>query len=71
VNPARVNIFLGDQQVCRNGAACNFDRNAAHAFMLQPEYTIRVQLASGKATLDFLSCDLTAEYVHVNADYST
>jgi glutamate N-acetyltransferase/amino-acid N-acetyltransferase len=39
--------------------------------MLQPEYTIRVQLGLGKAALDFLSCDLTAEYVHVNADYST
>jgi len=71
MDPARVNIYLGDQQVCRNGAACDFDKDSAHALMLQPEYTIRVQLGSGKAALDFLSCDLTAEYVHVNADYST
>lgn len=71
VDPARVNIYLGEQQVCRNGAACAFDRAAAHTCMLQPEYTIRVQLGSGRATLNFLSCDLTAEYVHVNADYST
>ncbi|HET7872909.1 MAG TPA: bifunctional glutamate N-acetyltransferase/amino-acid acetyltransferase ArgJ, partial [Terriglobales bacterium] len=26
VNPARVNIYLDEQQVCRNGAACEFDR---------------------------------------------
>jgi glutamate N-acetyltransferase / amino-acid N-acetyltransferase len=71
VDPSQVNIYLGDQQVCRKGAACDFDKNAAHACMLQPEYTIRVLLGSGKAALDFLSCDLTAEYVHVNADYST
>lgn len=71
IDPGRVNIYLGEQQVCRKGAACDFDKNAAHANMLQPEYTIRIQLGSGKAGVDFLSSDLTAEYVHINADYST
>ncbi len=71
IHPARVNIYLGEQQVCRKGAACEFDKNAAHACMLRPEYMIRIQVGSGKACLDFLSSDLTAEYVHINADYST
>jgi glutamate N-acetyltransferase / amino-acid N-acetyltransferase len=71
IDPERVNIYLGTQQVCRKGAAFAFDKAAAHTCMLQPEYTIKVQLGSGRAALDFLSCDLTAEYVHVNADYST
>jgi glutamate N-acetyltransferase/amino-acid N-acetyltransferase len=71
IDPARVNIHVGDQQVCRRGSACGFDKDAAHACMLRPEYTIRIQLGSGKAGLDFLSSDLTAEYVHINADYST
>jgi glutamate N-acetyltransferase/amino-acid N-acetyltransferase len=71
IEPARVNIHIGNQQVCRRGAACNFDKEAAHACMRQPEYAILIQLGSGKASLDFLSCDLTAEYVHINADYST
>jgi len=71
VDPARANIYLGEQQVCRKGAACDFDKDAAHACMLLPEYVIRIQLGSGKACLDFLSSDLTAEYVHINADYST
>ncbi len=71
INPERISIFLGPQQICRHGAACPFEKDAAHAFMSQPEYEIRVALGSGKASLDFLSCDLTAEYVHCNADYST
>jgi glutamate N-acetyltransferase / amino-acid N-acetyltransferase len=71
INPERVSIFLGAQQICRNGAACGFDKDAAHAFMSQSEYEIRVALGSGKAGLTFLSCDLTADYVHCNADYST
>jgi glutamate N-acetyltransferase/amino-acid N-acetyltransferase len=71
IDPDHVSIFLGPQQICRNGTACAFNKDAAHSFMSQPEYEIRVALGSGKASLDFLSCDLTADYVHCNADYST
>lgn len=71
IDPSRINIYLGDRQVCRNGAACMFDKNAAHQYMAHPAYEIRFTLGAGQANLDFLSCDLTAEYVHVNADYST
>lgn len=71
IHPASIDILLGKQQICRNGAACPFDKNAAHQYMSQPEYDITVKLGAGKAALDFLSCDLTADYVHCNADYST
>jgi glutamate N-acetyltransferase / amino-acid N-acetyltransferase len=71
VNPARISIYLGPQQICRNGAASAFDKDAAHQYMSQPAYEIRFALGAGKAALDFLSCDLTAEYVRVNAEYST
>jgi glutamate N-acetyltransferase/amino-acid N-acetyltransferase len=71
INPARINIYLGNQALYRRGAVCTFDHNAAHQYMTQPAYDIRIELATGKAALDFLSCDLTAEYVHINADYST
>jgi glutamate N-acetyltransferase/amino-acid N-acetyltransferase len=39
--------------------------------MSEPVYEIRIALGAGSATLEFLSCDLTAEYVRINADYST
>jgi glutamate N-acetyltransferase / amino-acid N-acetyltransferase len=71
VDPSRISIYLGDQQICRNGAVGTFDKGAAHQYMSQPAYEIRFTLGAGRASLDFLSCDLTAEYVHVNADYST
>jgi glutamate N-acetyltransferase / amino-acid N-acetyltransferase len=71
INPARINIYLGSQALYRNGAVCAFDANAAHQYMTQPAYDIRIELGTGKASLEFLSCDLTAEYVHINADYST
>jgi glutamate N-acetyltransferase/amino-acid N-acetyltransferase len=71
VDPSKVDIFIGEQQVCRGGMAHPFDEKAAHEYLKLPEYEIRVQLGRGKAALEFLTCDLTAEYVHINADYST
>lgn len=71
INPERINIYLGEQQICRHGAACPFDHDRAHAYMSEPVYEIRIALGAGSATLEFLSCDLTEDYVRINADYST
>ncbi|HWS18509.1 MAG TPA: bifunctional glutamate N-acetyltransferase/amino-acid acetyltransferase ArgJ [Candidatus Elarobacter sp.] len=71
INPERINIYLGEQQICRHGAACAFDHDRAHAYMSEPVYEIRIVLGAGSAALEFLSCDLTAEYVRINADYSS
>jgi glutamate N-acetyltransferase/amino-acid N-acetyltransferase len=71
INPERINIYLGEQQICRHGAACPFDHDRAHAYMSEPVYEVRIVLGAGSASLEFLSCDLTAEYVRINADYST
>jgi glutamate N-acetyltransferase / amino-acid N-acetyltransferase len=71
IDPARVNIFIGDKPVCRKGAAFPFDEKRAHRSLSQPECDIRVQLGRGSHSVRFLTTDLTAEYVKINADYST
>jgi len=71
VDPAKVNLFIGPQQVCRHGEAYCYDEPAAHQYLSQPSYEIRVQLGRGKSSLEFLTTDLTAEYVRINAEYST
>jgi len=68
---ARINIYIGPYQVCRGGMVGKSDQNAAHKEMTNPEYDVRVQLGRGKASLLFLTCDLTTDYVHINADYTT
>ena len=35
------------------------------------EYAIAIDLGEGDASCSFLTCDLTEEYVRINADYST
>jgi len=71
LDPGRINIFFGGLQVCRGGVAAPFDEREAHAYLTQLQYDVRVQLGRGRASLDFLTCDLTTEYVHINADYTT
>lgn len=71
IDPSRIGIWIGDQMVCKDGATHPFDEKQAHGNLAQPECDIRVQLGRGKTGVRFLTTDLTAEYVHINADYST
>ena len=47
------------------------DRDAVHRRMLEREFEIAIHLGEGPGACLFLTCDLTTEYVHINADYST
>ncbi len=71
VDPRRVSVYIGDQMVCRKGQAHAFDENKAHAHLSQPRCEVRVQLGRGRSATQFFTTDLTAEYVRINADYST
>jgi len=71
LDPNHVSIYLGKQRVCRNGIGCEFDEAEAHQDLAQPNCNIRVQLGRGGAAVLFTTTDLTAEYVRINADYST
>jgi glutamate N-acetyltransferase/amino-acid N-acetyltransferase len=72
IDPEKIDIWFGDQPVCRDGGrAPEFDEAAAHDYLKQPEFSIRIQLNQGAGTCEFLTADLTQEYVHINADYST
>lgn len=71
IDPARIQIFIGGQKVCRNGVAHAFHEKQAHRSLALPVCDVRVQLGRGKQSVRFLTTDLTAEYVRINADYST
>ena len=71
VNPKKVSIFIGRQEVCRGGMVRKFSVVQAHHDLSQPTCDVRVALGRGKAKVRFLTSDLSAEYVHINADYST
>lgn len=72
VDPARITIRLGDLLICeRGGRASSFDEAAAHQYLTQPEFAVHIDLGLGSGACRFWTCDLTREYVSINADYST
>jgi glutamate N-acetyltransferase/amino-acid N-acetyltransferase len=71
LDPANVDIYFGPIQVCRKGQSYAFDENKAHKYLSSPTIEVIVRLNRGRHALTLLTCDLTAEYVHINADYTT
>ncbi len=72
VVPSQIQITLNGLPVCENGGrAAAFDMAAVHAAMKQRYFTIAISLGLGAGTCRFWTCDLTTEYVHINADYSS
>jgi glutamate N-acetyltransferase/amino-acid N-acetyltransferase len=72
IDPDRIDIHFGDLPVCLNGGrAADFDESAAHACIAQPEFSISIQLHQGSGSCVFWTTDLTVQYIHINADYST
>jgi len=72
IDPDRIDIRFGELPICRDGGrAPDFDEAAAHAYICKPEFTVNLQLHQGPGTCVFWTTDLTVEYIHINADYST
>jgi glutamate N-acetyltransferase/amino-acid N-acetyltransferase len=71
IDPTAVDIWIGEQKVCSRGGAVKFDEQQAHREMSEPAYEIRVRVGNGPGLSRILTADLTAEYVRINADYST
>jgi glutamate N-acetyltransferase/amino-acid N-acetyltransferase len=71
-DPANITLHIGGLPVFANGAlAPAYNEAATHAAMLAREYAIALDLGAGAGRTSFLTCDLTHEYVSINADYST
>jgi glutamate N-acetyltransferase/amino-acid N-acetyltransferase len=71
-DPNNVTVWIGPHLVLANGLRVSeFEEAATHQTMMEREYTIRLDLGVGNAETKFLTCDLTAEYVAINADYSS
>jgi glutamate N-acetyltransferase/amino-acid N-acetyltransferase len=70
-DPARVAVRFGPVLVCADGGAVAYDHDAAVAVLRAPEVDIDVDLGLGDASAVYLVSDLSAGYVHVNAEYTT
>lgn len=67
---SKLNMYLDDVWVAKNGGRNpDYREEDGQRVMQQSEITIRVILARGEAATTVWTCDLSHEYVSINADY--
>ena len=69
IEPAKVDIRVNGVYLCRRGIDTGFDEAAARKELDRKEHTIRVDLHQGKARAWIWTCDLTHDYIRINASY--
>jgi glutamate N-acetyltransferase/amino-acid N-acetyltransferase len=79
-DPAAVALWLGEHQLMAAGQPLAFDRpaasrymqeRAAGAYLLDDTVLIRLLVGEGSGTGAAWGCDLSDQYVRINADYTT
>ncbi len=79
-DPAAVALWLGDHQLMESGQPLRFDRpaassylrdRAAGAYLRDDTVAIRLVVGRGPGTATAWGCDLSDQYVRINADYTT
>ena len=70
-NPGTARVSLCGTGIYGNGAGLDFDEDKLSAAMQAEEMAIDIDLAMGQATAEIFTCDLTYEYVRLNAEYTT
>lgn len=66
----QVDVYLDEVMICQNGGvAPSYTEAAGKEVMSRPEITIHIDLARGDASDTVYTCDLSYDYVKINADY--
>ncbi len=66
---SKVEIKIGDLAVARRGMGLQFSEERALEILKRDEVTIIVDLHQGEVEVAEWTCDLTEDYIRINADY--
>ena len=71
-DPAKIDVTMQGVTVCRNGLAAPFSEEQLKKKLDAAECVIRFSIrGKGKGTARFWTCDLTEDYIRINASYRT
>ena len=72
-DPEKVTLFFessaGQIKIIENGVAVEYSEEKATEILSQPEVTVTADIGEGQAQAAAWGCDLTHEYININADY--
>lgn len=70
-DPERIDIYLGEQKMAQNGEGLRFDEELARQELQKDPVIIKVDLKAGDSQATAWGCDLTYDYIRINAAYRT
>ncbi len=71
-DPGQVDIFIGQAKVVENGVGTGYKvEEAAKEEMRKGEFEVIIELKKGEAEFSVITCDLSYDYVRINAEYRT
>ena len=72
-DPEKVDLFFeskaGKLQIIENGVATDYSEEVATKILSEPEITATADIKMGDYSATAWGCDLTYDYVKINADY--
>ena len=72
-DPEKVELFFesraGRIQVYKDGMTADYSEEEAEKILSEPEVTVLADMKMGSETATAWGCDLTYDYVKINADY--
>ncbi|MBN1555589.1 MAG: bifunctional ornithine acetyltransferase/N-acetylglutamate synthase, partial [Phycisphaerae bacterium] len=71
INPETLKITIAGQTVFARGKGRSFDEKNLSRRMGESTVTIQCHLGMGEGNYTALTCDLTKDYITINADYTT
>ena len=70
-NPDKVDILLNKILLLKNGNPTNLSQKIIEKSMRKDEINITIDLKCGKEWEEVFTCDLSYDYVKINAEYTT
>ena len=72
LDTGKVDLYIDDVRVARSGGRdLEYREEQGVQAMKKPEFTVRAVLKRGKASATIWTCDLSFDYVKINAEYRT
>lgn len=69
INPGKIDVNFDSIPVVRSSRGCPANDHLARAVLKKKQFHIRIHLHQGRARSSVLTCDLSSEYIRINAGY--
>jgi glutamate N-acetyltransferase/amino-acid N-acetyltransferase len=71
LDPGKVSVKIGGFAVCKMGEPSSVDAGSLQRVMAAKEIAVEIDLGRGEGRIEVLTCDLSYDYVKINAEYHT